>query len=181
MANVAIVLENGFEETEAVVPFDVLRRCHIGVRFVSTHSASVTSAQGLIILTDMVDSLDNFDAIILPGGMPGAANLATNQTVISAVQSFTTANKPVGAICASPALVLSKAGVLNGRRFTCYPGMQSHVSGGEYTEENVTVDGNIITSAGPATALQFGLMVARKLGVDPDDVAESLLWTRYND
>lgn len=180
MKKIAIILEDGFEETEAIVPHDVLNRAGCEVDFVSTHADSATSTVGIRIATKKVTNFADYDAIVLPGGMPGARNLASNQTVIATVKDFANNGKIVAAICAAPALALSAAGVLDGKSFTCYPGMENNVSGGHYTGANVTVDGNIITSAGPATALDFGLTIANALGLDATQVSTGMLWTRYS-
>lgn len=159
MAKVYEFLANGFEEIEALAPVDILRRGGIDVKTVSiTASTSVETAHGVTIIADChFDDVDLSDAdlIILPGGMPGAQNLLDHEGVCNAVVNQNEAGKLIGAICAAP-MILGQLGLLNCRRATCYPGFERFLVGAEYTEELVTVDGNITTGRGPGAALAFG-------------------------
>ncbi|MDR1301564.1 MAG: DJ-1/PfpI family protein [Treponema sp.] len=162
---VLVLLAKGFEEVEAITPIDYLRRAGIEVKVASIASGDVglqvLGAHGLLTLADTSlqelakegqVSAASWDGVLLPGGMPGASNLAASETVNKLVKDMAAAGKLVAAICASPAVVLFPLGLLQGRRFTCFPGMETEVSGAQWSEDNVVVDGNIITSRGAGTA-----------------------------
>ncbi len=160
MAKVYVFLANGFEDVEALIPVDVLRRGGVEVVTVSAvdDSQIVESAHGVQMVADcMFDDCDFSDAdlLMLPGGMPGAANLYEHRGVCEAVLAQAKAGKRVSAICAAPAVVLAQLGVLDGRRATCYPGFENLFTKAEYTGELVTVDGNITTAEGPAAAFPY--------------------------
>jgi 4-methyl-5(b-hydroxyethyl)-thiazole monophosphate biosynthesis len=160
---VLIPLADGVEELEAVTIIDVLRRG--GVSAVSAaigDGLAVHGSRGITVLADALwDSLDlaSFDAITLPGGGKGTENLAADSRVIAAVQDFDAAGKFVTAICAAPA-VLAKAGILTGRRATCYPACAEEL-GGAYADAPVVADGTVITSQGPGTALLFACVLVQ--------------------
>jgi 4-methyl-5(b-hydroxyethyl)-thiazole monophosphate biosynthesis len=179
---VIIALADGFEETEAVVPADILKRAEIEVVLAGIGSDSVTGAHGIVFRADTVfrGYDDSVDAIILPGGMPGAENLAGSAELKRALIRMNAEKRIVAAICASPAVVLSPAGLLNGRKATCYPGMEkSFPLEVEHSRESVVTDGNIITSQGPATAFDFGLKIAFELAGEAKAamVAEHMLYS----
>ncbi|MBO4716948.1 MAG: DJ-1/PfpI family protein, partial [Spirochaetales bacterium] len=106
---------------------------------------------------------DRFDAIVLPGGMPGALNLHKSEVVNSIVLDTYKRGDLVCAICASPAFVLAPTGILDGRKCTCYPGCEEKYSHLGFCGERVVRDGNVITGAGPGTALEFGLLISEAL------------------
>ena len=107
------------------------------------------------------------DAIVLPGGLPGAKNLAASEAVAQLLVAMNETGKIIAAICASPAIVLAPLGILNGKKATCYPGMQEQFPADtKYVEESVVRDGNVITSRGPGTALDFALAIVAVL-TDP--------------
>jgi protein deglycase len=177
-----VVLAEGFEEIEAVLPVDVLRRAEIDVTVAGLTGISVTGAHGLTIEADML--FDEYmgipDAIILPGGMPGAENLAGSPRLRALILSVDSGKKLVAAICASPALVLGPAGVLKNRMATCYPGLESNFPGDvKFSENEVVKDGNIITSRGPGTALAFSLSIVVALagGTRADVLAEQMVFS----
>lgn len=195
MKSVAILLENGFEEIEALTPKDVLQRSGIICDLVSTKGEEyVTGTHGTNVKVDKklkyiekntivinddnekLNSLNDYDMIVLPGGMPGAKNLAENKIVIEAVREFDKNNKFIAAICASPALVLPKANVLKERKVTSYPGMENYLKNANYSEELVVRDNNLITSRGPATALLFAFELVDALGEDSRKLKEEMLW-----
>ncbi len=162
-----VFLAPGFEEVEATAIIDVLRRCRIDVTVAGLTDNSVEGAHQIRVVADMSITeveAEDFDAVVCPGGGPGTEILRRNQKVLDVIKTAFESNKLVAAICAAPA-VLSDAGVLRNRRCTIYPGMESELEkgGGRFTEEIVVVDGNIITSRGPATALPFALRTAEKL------------------
>jgi len=178
---VLILLAEGFEETEAVVPADILKRAEVEVVIAGVGSATVTGAHGISFRADKVfDGYDAaMDAVILPGGMPGAENLASSANVRDTLIKMNSAGKLVAAICASPAVVLEPAGILKGRKATCYPGMEKAFSSDvTFLKDRVVVSGNVITSRGPATAFDFGLKLAEILAGAPKAgmVAEQMLY-----
>ena len=159
-------MADGFEDIEALIPLDVMRRG--GVEFVTVSingSKEVTSSHGVTMKTDMMFEgacFDDADLLMLPGGMPGAENLNNHEGVKKALTAQAEKGKLVAAICAAP-MVLGGLGLLKGRRATCYPGFEEFLTGAEYTEELCTVDGNIITGEGPAAALPYAYTLLRML------------------
>lgn len=160
-------LAEGFETIEALTPVDILRRAGIENKTVSiTKSRKVTSAHGVSVEADITldeADFDKADILFLPGGMPGTKNLAACDELMSHVDDFVKNNKTVAAICAAPALTLGERGLLNGRKATCFPGMEEHLKGAQFIKEEVVVDGNIITSRGMGTAIALGLALVEKL------------------
>jgi 4-methyl-5(b-hydroxyethyl)-thiazole monophosphate biosynthesis len=170
MAKKAIVLlADGFEDVEAVTPIDYLRRAGIEVSTVSiSESLTVTSKWGgikMIAGTTLTDAKQGggWDAVILPGGMPGASNLAASKETGSLLKDMAADGKLICAICAAPALVLAPLGLLSGKKFTCYPGMEEKVTNGRWSDDRVVIDGNIITSRGAGTAGEFAVAIIEKL------------------
>ena len=160
MAKVYVFLADGFEDVEALIPVDVLRRGGVEVITVSAMDDNqiVESAHGVQMVADALFddcSFADADLLLLPGGMPGAKNLFDHQGICQAVTAQARAGKMVAAICAAPAVVLGQLGLLEGRRATCYPGFEQLLHGAEYTGDLCTVDGNIITGEGPAAAFPF--------------------------
>lgn len=160
-----LFLADGFEEIEALATLDVLRRCGLKVTTVSNtnrpvvmgaHSTPVTADS----LFDDVDTTDA-DALILPGGMPGAKNLLENAVLRDKLVAQHSAGKLVAAICAAP-MVLGQHGLLVGRRATCYPGFEAQLTGADVVAEYVVEDGNVITGKGPAAAVDFGFAIAAR-------------------
>ena len=167
---VLVILADGFEEVEALAPADVLRRSGAAVTIAAlgfeAGTGSVRGAHDIRVVCDALlsDVAEKaFDAIILPGGMPGAKNLRASALVKKVILDTFNRGGLVCAICASPAYVLAPAGVLDGRKATCYPGCESVAPGIAFTGERVVKDGNVITSAGPGTALEFGLKISESL------------------
>lgn len=161
----------GFEEIEAITPIDVMRRAGMDVKSVSvTGEATVTGANGITVTTDLtIDQINDEDIewLICPGGMPGASNLADCSKLIEMLVRHNASGGRIASICAAPAVVLGKAGVLKGHKATCYPGFESMIKDADVTGEPVVVDGNVITAKGPAMALRFALaIVAESLGAD---------------
>ena len=151
MAKVYVFLANGFEDIEALIPIDVLRRGGVDVITVSTtEDIIVESAHGVGIRADQMFTACDFsdaDLLMLPGGMPGASNLFEHEGVCQALELQAAAGKKIAAICASPAVVLSQLGLLDGKKATCYPGFEQMLETADYTGALVTVDG-----IGPAKA-----------------------------
>lgn len=122
MKRIAILLANGFEDGEALFPTDVLRRAGFQADLIGVTGDVVTSAHGLKVMADrgMGEDLKAYDMVILPGGMPGAANLRDDDRVIDLVRTLNADGREVAAICAAP-IALARAGVISGRRITSYP------------------------------------------------------------
>jgi len=154
----------GFEETEAVTIIDVLRRAGFEVTTVSiTGFRKVTGAHNISIEADKLfedADYESADMIILPGGMPGTTNLQNHPGLREKLIQFYAANKTIGAICAAP-LILGSLGFLKGRKAVCYPGFESQLTGATVLKSPFVVDGNIITSRGVGTALEFSLEIVR--------------------
>lgn len=176
MKSVAIILENGFEEIEVITPYDLLNRAGIKCDLVSTKSNEVTGAHGLKVQTKLVSFFDDYEMIVLPGGMNGAVNLSENQIVLNTIEEFNNENKFVAAICASPAVVLTKTSVIDGKNVTCYPGMENNFKNSNYFDKKVVIDGNVITSEGPATSIDFSLALIDILGGDSKTVSSGILY-----
>jgi len=174
MAKKAIVLlADGFEEVEAITPVDYLRRAGIEVTTVSiSDSLTVTGRwTGVRLLADITlpeliktgQAEKCYDAVILPGGMPGAANLSASAETGALIKNMAAEEKLVCAICASPAIILAPLGLIAGKKFTCYPKMEEKVSDGTWSAESVVTDGNIITSRAAGTAGLFSIAIIEKL------------------
>lgn len=165
MPGICVLLATGFEEIEAITVIDVLRRAELEVTILGVGGETISGAHGLQVETDqsLEDGLSlQWDAVVLPGGLPGATNLRDNPQVIELVRSTHSAGGKLAAICAAP-IVLGSAGVLQGRRATCYPGFEDGLEGAECSEERVVVDGNLTTSRGPGTSLDFALSLVAQL------------------
>ena len=178
MSKVALILADGMEEVEAVTPIDFLRRAGIDVITVGLTGTKITGSHNIPVLAD-VDLKDfsfDVDGIVIPGGMPGSANIAANSRIREQIQKFDSEEKLVAAICAAPALVLGGAGVLEGRRYTCFPGMETQAGpGGTYTASRLEQDGHILTGIGAGGAAEFAAgIISYFLG---PDAAEKILKT----
>lgn len=166
---VYMFLADGFEETEALAPLDILRRGGVEVQTVGVTGGYVTGAHGITVKADILPPIalkDNTEAVILPGGGVGTQNLDASVLVKEAVQSAYGSGKLICAICAAPS-VLGKMGLLRGKKATCYPGFEKYLDGAELSEANVAESGNVITANGMGAALDFGFAVlARLRGAD---------------
>jgi len=161
--NILIPLTDGFEEIEAVTPVDVLRRAGFNVVTAGIPGTMLTGANGTKITTDKkLEDIDTneFDAIVLVGG-PGYRNLGNSNKVLAALRDFNSKNKTIAAICMAPS-ILAKAGIINEKKATISPGQEREVP--RPRGERVVVDGNIITSQAPGTAMEFSLKIVEKLG-----------------
>ncbi|MFS9010197.1 DJ-1 family glyoxalase III [Streptococcus infantis] len=176
MAKVAVILADGFEEIEALTVVDVLRRANITCHMVG-FEARVTGSHDIQVQADRVfdGDLSEYDMIVLPGGMPGSANLRDHELLIAELQKCEQVGKKVAAICAAP-IVLNRAGLLKDKVFTCYDGVQEQIADGHYRKETVVVDGQLTTSRGPATALAFAYNLVEQLGGDANGLREAMLY-----
>ena len=182
---VAVFLAEGMEEIEALTVVDLLYRAGIPCETVSiTNSGVVASSHDVSIVCDreIGDTrfdFDDYDMLVLPGGMPGTTNLGECDELTNQVTRFAREGRQVAAICAAPT-VLAKLGLLEGRKATCFPDLQGVLAenGAEVLQDQVVVDGNIITSKGMGTAIPFGLaIVAHYLGRDvADELARKIVF-----
>ena len=161
MASVIVPLAQGCEELEAITIVDLLRRAGIEVVTAGLDEQPVRASRGVVLVADM--TLDaalqkDYDMVVLPGGLPGADHLKNDARIIRLLVQMKEADKYTAAICAAPA-VLAEAGLLDDKRATSYPGSldPSGVPGLDYVEQPVVVDGKVITSRGPGTAMDFSL------------------------
>lgn len=180
MKKIAIMLATGYEEGESLFLADILRRAGFSADLISiTNSLLVEGAQKIICRADKLldQSIQDYDMIIIPGGMPGAANLKNCKAVVEAIQWFEQAGKYIGAICVGP-IVLKEAGISAGRKLTSYPSdSYRHLfEDSEYLEETIVIDGNLITSRGPACTLPFAYAIVDLLGGDSTPLKEKMLY-----
>lgn len=153
---VLCLLVDGFEEIEMVTPVDILRRAGVEVVIAGLDGRLATGRCGIQVAADMtLADIDPpaFDLLLIPGG-PGVGKLRDDGRAALLARDFASAGKPVAAICAAP-LVLMDAGLLEGKRFTAYHSVREELGGG--LDQRVVVDGNIITSRGAGTAMDFSL------------------------
>ena len=173
MSTAVVVLADGFEEIEAVTQIDVLRRAGVEVTVAGLSEGIATGAHGLGVATDMLLDAVDFepDLVVLPGGMPGSQRLGESKPLLDLLERQHGAGRMIGAICAAPAFAPVAAGILDGKRATCYPSFESRFSGATTAvEDRVVVDGNVVTSRGPGTALEFALALVDELvGRDAGD------------
>lgn len=166
MKKIGIFMADGCEEIEGLTVVDILRRAGIEIMMISiTEKKEVQGAHNITFMADVLASevnYDELDGVVLPGGMPGTLNLGTSEIVNKVIKEFAMAGKLVSAICAAPS-VLGDAGILEGKRATCYPGFEEKLVGAAACEDGVVVDGNIITSRGMGTAISFALAIVSYL------------------
>ncbi len=177
---VLVPLAQGCEELEAITIIDLLRRAGIEVISAGLDSENITASRGVKLIPDMdlESALKNdYDMIILPGGLPGADHLDNDEHLKSAIKKMANDDKYIAAICAAPKVLLN-AGVLVGKTVTCYPGFLDDAGLSDITlsEEAVVRDGKIITSRGPGTAIDFALELIEVLsGKETRNVVETAL------
>lgn len=165
MPNVLVPLAQGCEELEAVTIIDLLRRAEINVITAGLDSNPVTASRGTVIVpdTDLDTALkDDYDMVALPGGLPGADHLDSDIRIKELLIKMAHAERFTAAICAAPK-VLSSAGLLKDKKATCYPTVLESNNDTEITGEAVVIDGKVITSRGPGTAIDFALSLIEAL------------------
>jgi len=167
-----VFLAEGLEEIEAITSIDILRRAGVDVTTVSLDNTKVHGSHEVDIIAD--EKLDNivteeYDGVVLPGGMPGSANLRDDKRVIKILEKMYQKDKLIAAICAAP-LALIEAGVVKDGHFTIHHGMEDKIELNS-TGDRITVDNNIITAKGPGVAIEFGFNIVEKL-IGTDKVKE---------
>ncbi|MCJ8328275.1 MAG: DJ-1/PfpI family protein [Campylobacterales bacterium] len=164
MKKILLFISDGFEEIEAVSIIDICRRADITVDICSIDKNQIKGSHNIIIEADFLinelKSIDSYDMLVLPGGMPNADNLAKNTSVQNFLRLAKDQNKYIAAICAAP-YALHTAGVLN-KNYTCFPSFENRIRKEGYIDnQNVVIDENIITSKGPSTAIEFSLILVK--------------------
>ncbi len=166
MKKAYLFFATGFEEVEALTVVDILRRGGVDCKTVSvTGDYDVTSSHAVTVRADLLfeeQSLEDGDMLILPGGIPGTPNLKAHTGLDKLIRQYYEAGKYLAAVCAAPT-VYGEKGLLQGRKATCFPGMESGLVGAEHREDKVVCDGQFITSRGMGTCIDFGLTLLAKL------------------
>lgn len=179
---VALFIENGSEELEFIAPLDIMRRANLEVDLISANNEDfITSSHNVKIIADKkineVNNILDYDAIVIPGGMPGSTLLRDNKKIIEFYQTMYNSGKLVAAICAAP-IVLSAAGITNEKEVTSYPGFDKEINYKNYNSNKaVVIDKNVITAQGPAVAILFGYEIVNYLLQDntAEDVKQAML------
>ena len=181
MSRVYIFLADGFEDIEGLTVVDLMRRADIDIKTVSIkETKEVETSHGISLMTDMVFAEADFsdaDMFVLPGGMPGTRYLGEYKPLTELLTDFYEKGGRVAAICAAPS-VFAKLGFLEGRRATSYPSFMDKLAGAQVCEDGVVTDGNVTTSRGLGTAIDFALSLISQLkGQDKaDEIAESIVY-----
>ena len=159
---VGMMVANGYEEVEMLTVVDLLRRAGMTCDIISvTGGKELTSSHKVTVIADLLYEEADFgcyDALVIPGGMPGTTNLGQHEGVCGQLKKAYADGKLIAAICAAPT-VFGKLGLLEGKKAICYPGMEDQLTGAIVTYEPAVRDGNIITSRGMGTAIDFGLEI----------------------
>ncbi len=160
-----LFLADGFEIVEAMAPLDMLRRVKLDVLTVGVTGEYVTSSNGVTAKSDISPDeieYDNIDAVILPGGMPGALNLEKSDVVQKCIDIANDNYKLICAICAAPS-ILGHKGLLDGKEAICFPGFEDSMKGAKLSDKYVVTDTNIITARGAGVATEFGLEIVKTI------------------
>ena len=169
MKTAVILLAPGFEEIESITVIDILRRAGVQVTIAGTIDGAITGSRKMKVLGDCsIDQVleDEFDLLILPGGQPGTDNLARDPRVKTMLEAMVSSRGLIAAICAAPT-ILSSYGLLQEKRATSHPSVQSEMAVSKYSEDAVVVDGRLITSRSPGTAMAFAFeLVTQLMGAD---------------
>ncbi|MBN2653220.1 MAG: DJ-1/PfpI family protein [Spirochaetales bacterium] len=181
MKVVYILLADGFEEIEFIAPYDLLKRADNKVVTIGVTGKSVTGGHGLLCEADLefseIESLP--DCLVVPGGLNGAKNIANSDMANKLIAKCADEGRIVASLCASPAVVLSPLGLLDGKIATCYPGFEQEFSHStRFSKEKVVVDGNLITSRGPGCAYDFALAIISHLNSKEkaDEIAQKTVY-----
>lgn len=159
-------LADGFEEVEAIAPVDMLRRAGLEVKIVGVSGEVISGSHGIKVIPDIdIKNIvldDNLEAVILPGGLPGATNLEESADVQKAIDFAAEKGKYICAICAAPQ-ILGHKGLLKGKKAIAYPGFEKELEDAMISEKYVVLDGNFITAKGAGVATEFGLKIVSVL------------------
>ncbi len=171
MKKCIILFSDGTEEIEALTPLDILRRAGVGCVLAKVPAGgksdglTAEGSHGIKVVCDRQVSevkQDDFDMVIVPGGMPGTSNIGMNGSAVRLIEAAYESGRFVAAICAAPSL-LGKLGMLEGRNAICYPGFEKELRGAKIADAKVVRDGNVITGAGMGVALDFALECVKAL------------------
>lgn len=178
-----LFLAQGFEEAEAIIPWDLFLRANYTVEAWGLGAKEVTGSHGITVRADRVwpqEWKKNYpDLVFLPGGMPGSKNLAADPDLANFLKAYSERNQgSLAAICAAPVVVLGAHGLLEGKHFTCFPGMEAQSNGGLWTEGDVVVDGHLLTSRGMGTAAHLALKLIEKHSglAKAEELGRKTLW-----
>lgn len=177
--NVLMPVADGSEEMEIVIVVDILRRVPWNVMIAGLGVGAIRASRGVRLMPDVAwaDVIpDDFDMLVIPGGWDGVTALAKDERLLATVRAFMANGKWVAAICAGP-LVLQAAGVLQGRRATCHPGVAGELTQTPRLNDRVVMDSRLITSQAPGTAFEFALELIRAVEGDAkaDELAKSMV------
>lgn len=162
---VYLLLGNGFEEIEAIAPCDILRRGGVEVKTAGIGGKTVTGSHGITVQADIAVEeicLDDMEMLILPGGLGGVQSIRGDRMAMDVISKAWDGGKYVSAICAAPT-VLAELGITNGKKATCYPGMEEQMGSALMTGEAVTRDGNVICGQAAGAAMEFGFTLLAAL------------------
>lgn len=172
---IIVLLADGFEEIEALLPVDMLRRAGLEVKTVAISGCEATGAHGITVKCDAtVEDIDlsTVEMAVFPGGMPGATNLDASPFTDRVISSVNKNGGRLAAICAAP-LILGRRGLLRNKNATCYPGFEGELIGAKICDKGVVTDGNITTARGMGVALEFAeQLISLTLG---DEKVESIV------
>lgn len=183
MARVYVFLADGFEEIEALTPVDLLRRAGVETKTVSIMDGKrVVGSHQIAVEADLTLEEADFESVqvlVLPGGLPGTTNLGACKLLVEKLKQFAAnEEKKVAAICAAPS-VLGENGILQGKKAICYPGWEEKLLGADVQAgAKVVIDGNVITSRGMGTAMDFGLTLVAEL-TDEETAKKLAAGTQY--
>lgn len=178
MKKIAVLFADGFEESEALTIVDVLRRAQLDAKIVGVTGDIITGAHAISVQADMSLAdlkADETDMAVIPGGYCGVDALMNSHEALELLRQINRPGKYIAAICAGPR-VLDQAGVITGRNYTCYPGQEKNIHSGQHQSAIVVRDGNLITSAGPATCYAFAYALADALGADAEAVRQRMVY-----
>lgn len=170
------LLANGFEESELIVPIDMLMRGGAQVKLVGVDGDVVCGSHGITVSADCALSdveLSQTDLLFLPGGQPGVDNLWSTQAVQDLVLAAAKQNIPIAAICAAP-MILGRLGLLDGKKAVCYPGCEGDLRGATITDAPAVTDGNFITGKAAGAVFPFAVQMMEKLGLDANKVMQAV-------
>ncbi len=170
MKKIAVLFADGTEELEGLTPVDLLRRAGAECQIVSVGKDFLTGSHNIVVKADKnIEEINfyDYDAVVIPGGMPGAVNIANCKKAVEFIKELRANGKLVASICASPAVVLAQNNLLNGDKATCYPAPQFvELMGENYVQSEVEVSNSLITANGPKSAFNFSLEIIKYLGLD---------------